>query len=505
MTAARIESLADLLATDFANKSAVIIPDTGPMLSYRELAGQSARLSEVLMKAGLKAGDVAVLVLPHGVEFLTMFLALCGCRVTALPANPASTQEELTFFIADSGAAVVIAKADHIPARQAARELAVPFGEVGLYGQTTVSLDIETNLPAGALGESRLGPSAAALMIYTSGTTSRPKAVPLTSANLIASMHNFARCFQLTPDDVTMVVMPPFHVHGLIGATLSTLYSGGTVVLPPHFSASRFWQDAVTYGATWYSGSPTIHRILLMRADRDGAPRSRLRFIRSSSAKLAPAQLRQMEERFDTVVLEAYGATETANQISCNPLPPGARKPGSVGLPTGLEVLICDGEGGALAPGQQGEICVRGPAVTPGYRNNPGANASSFRAGWYRTGDLGQLDDEGYIYVTGRIKELINRGGEKVSPAEVESVLLEHEAVLDAACFGVADEIYGQEVHAAVVPGMEIEPGELQRFCSERLTEYKVPKRIHLVAQLPRSATNKLMRDVIAAQFQEKT
>ena len=254
-------------------------------------------------------------------------------------------------------------------------------------------------------------PEDVALFLHTSGTTSRPKGVPLTHANLVASLTNIAKTYELTADDVAMVVMPLFHVHGLIGVALSTLKTGGSIVAPSRFSASRFWGDQRATGATWYSAVPTIHQILLMRADDDGAPHESFRFIRSCSAALAPSVFGDLESRFGAPVLEAYGMTEASHQMSSNLLPPGVRTPGTVGQGTGVDIGIMD-EGGALLPvGARGEVVIRGPNVTHGYHNNPTANAKAFTNGWFRTGDQGHLDDAGVLTLTGRIKELINRAG----------------------------------------------------------------------------------------------
>ncbi|HEV3122669.1 MAG TPA: acyl--CoA ligase, partial [Isosphaeraceae bacterium] len=342
-----------------------------------------------------------------------------------------------------------------------------------------------------------------ALFLHTSGTTSRPKGVPLTHANLYTSLRNIADTYALSPDDVSLIVMPLFHVHGLLGATLSTLHRGGTAIVPQRFSAASFWKEAREHGATWYSAVPTIHQILLARADQDGAPRSGLRFIRSCSAALAPSVFAELEARFGAPVLEAYGMTEAAHQMASNPLPPGARKPGSVGRGTGVEIAILDEKGNARPPGALGEVSIRGENVMHGYRNNPEANAQSFASGFFRTGDQGHLDEKGYLTLTGRIKELINRGGEKISPLEVDGILIEHPAVSEAVCFAVQDPKYGEEVNAAVVLKAPVTEGEIVRFCRERLADFKVPKRIHITDSLPRTATGKIQRRHVAAHFQK--
>src|SRR5262245_54975021 len=266
----------------------------------------------------------------------------------------------------------------------------------------------------------------------------------------------------------------------LIGAALATLASGGAAIVPPRFSASQFWGLFRKHGATWYTAVPTIHEILLERADNDGAPESGARFIRSCSASLAPAVLANLEKRFGAPVLEAYGLTEAAHQVASNPLPPRPFKPGTVGFGTGVELAIIDDTGKHLPSNRRGEVVVRGPDVMRGYRNNPEATASAFIDGWLRTGDAGVLDDDGYLALTGRIKELINRGGEKIAPSEIDDVLLEHPAVAEAAAFGVPDTKYGEEVWAAVVLKGDTDAERLQAFCRARLADFKVPKVIQI-------------------------
>ncbi|KAJ1933890.1 Peroxisomal-coenzyme A synthetase, partial [Linderina pennispora] len=268
-----------------------------------------------------------------------------------------------------------------------------------------------------------------ALLLHTSGTTGRPKAVPLTHANIARSMLNISNTYKLTSIDRSFIVMPLFHVHGLIGATLSTLYTGGSVVVPPRFSASHFWPEFIATKANWYSAVPTIHQILLRH--ELPSPMPQIRFIRSCSSALAPTVLHQLEEKLGAPVLEAYAMTEASHQMCSNPLPPAVHKPGSVGLPQGVELTILDDDGNET---KLGEVCIRGPNVTEGYLNNPEANAKSFTAEshWFRTGDQGYIDEDGYVVLTGRIKELINRGGEKISPLELDAVLLKCPGVTEA-------------------------------------------------------------------------
>ncbi len=500
MAEPRIQTLADIFLPEFSKLTAVIVPDTGPTWTYRELSEQVQYLVQALQKEGIRPNDVAILVLSNGVEFIAMFLALVSLGAIALPVNPACTADEIGFAIEDSNAALVVAHSQQENAAAAAKRSLVRFAEISLEQELTVRVDFSS--PDSACSkQSSNRPDDIALILYTSGTTNRPKSVPITHRNIAASIHNFASWFNLTPNDNAVVVMPPFHVHGLIGVTLATLYSGGTAIVPPRFSASTFWEDVIDYGATWYSGSPSIHQILLKRADEDQAPSGLLRFIRSSSAKLPPAVRKQVENRFETVMIEAYGMTEASNQVSANPLPPLERKFGSVGLPAGSKVMILDDKNARSPAGQVGQVCISGPNVTAGYLNAPESNSQVFFDGWFKTGDLGYLDNEGYLFVTGRIKDLINRGGEKISPLEIENILLEHPAVAEAVCFAAPHEIYGEEVHAAIVAKNEADTDEILSFCRQHLAEYKVPKVLHIVGELPRNALNKIQRNLVAAMF----
>ncbi len=298
--------------------------------------------------------------------------------------------------------------------------------------------------------------------------------------------------------------MPLFHVHGLVASTLATLLSGGTMVVPGKFNPLSFWRAAKAYGVTWYSAVPTLHQLLLARADRKAGPPAgaeRLRFIRSCSAALPPQVMRDLEDAFGVPVLEAYGMTEASHQMASNPLPPGERRPGSVGVGTNVGISIMDANGAHLAPGERGEVVIQGANVITGYENNPEANAASFTNGWFRTGDQGVLDDRGYLTLVARIKELINRGGEKISPREIDEVLLAHPAVAEAVCFGVPHPMWGEEIEAVVVLRDSVPIPDLLSFCRERLSDFKRPKQIHIAGAIPRTATGKIQRGVVAKAF----
>jgi acyl-CoA synthetase (AMP-forming)/AMP-acid ligase II len=312
-----------------------------------------------------------------------------------------------------------------------------------------------------------------------------------------------ASTYELSSEDISLCVMPLFHVHGLVASTFATLLTGGTVVVPPKFNPLSVWATVRDHRVTWYSAVPTIHQVLVSRTKAGSRPAGaeQLRFIRSCSASLAPQTMADLEERFGAPVLEAYGMTEAAHQMASNPLPPSPRKPGSVGRGTGINIAILNDKGDVLDVGETGEVSIKGPNVFHGYEGNQKANAESFTDGWFRTGDQGHLDEDGYLRLTGRIKELINRGGEKISPPEIDALLLTHPAVAEAVCFGIPDRVYGEAVAAAVVLKDPASEADLIAHCRSSLAEFKVPKVIHIVDSIPRGATGKIQRRTVAASF----
>jgi acyl-CoA synthetase (AMP-forming)/AMP-acid ligase II len=491
-------NLAELFADRGSSAPAIIATSPLAIVSYKALADQIERLSGQLRNAGLKPGDRVAIVLLNSLEFLVVFLSLTHARLVAVPLNPADKLDEIRFFIEDAQAQAVVAEGANVTVREAAAGLGLPIWQPRVDSRGTVELPELQQGSRTSLDAPH--PDDVALFAYTSGTTGRPKCVPLTHANVLWSSRNIAAHYALAAADRSLVVLPLFHGHGLIGATLSTLASGGSVVVPPRFSASEFWKLFREHRATWYSAVPTIHQVLLARADSDGAPHSGPRFIRSCSAALAPTVLTELENRFGAPVLEAYGMTEAAHQVASNPLPPLPHKSSTVGSGAGISII--DKTGRHLAAKTAGEVVVRGPNVMRGYRNNSEANAAAFIDGWFRTGDIGAIDNDGYLALTGRIKELINRGGEKISPEEVEAVLLQHPAVGEAAVFGVPDPKYGEEISAAVVLRNVVSTQQLKAYCSARLADFKVPKVIHIVSALPKNPMGKIQRRELTNLFE---
>lgn len=448
--------------------------------------------------------------LPNTYEFIVSFIAASWQRAIAAPLNPAYKQSEFEFYIDDLSSAIALvpkgAFAQDAAAVRAARKYNAAIAEC-YYNGNEVVLDVkETGKLAGKRASLETAqPDDVALVLHTSGTTGRPKAVPLTHRNLLRTMSNIQGTYQLTPKDRTMLVMPLFHVHGLLAGFLAPLASGGSVVVPLKFSASEFWKDFAEHKANWYTAVPTIHQILLKNPIP--SPKPEIRFIRSCSSPLSPKTFHELEKALGAPVLEAYAMTEAAHQMTSNPLPPGQRKPGSVGLGQGVEVKILNDAGDEVPQGREGEICIRGENVTKGYLNNPSANASSFtKGGFFRTGDQGLQDTEGYVIITGRIKELINKGGEKISPIELDNVIAQHPAVSEAVSFAIADEMYGQDVGLAVVvkEGKALTAGELKSWLTDRVAKFKLPKKIFFTDIMPKTATGKIQRRLVAEAMLKK-
>lgn len=492
-------TLLGLLASVPAERTAVIVPEQGIHVTYGALRDQVTAVAEALAAAGIAPGDRVGMALPNGLPTIVSFLA-ASMAGTAAPLNPGYKEDEFRFYLEDTGARLLLLPPDGAEdARRAAGDR-VRILTVEMDARGTVRV-------AGVTGKGAIEPpalDAVALILHTSGSTGRPKRVPLTHANLSISAGNVARSYDLGPDDVSLCVMPLFHVHGLVASTLATLATGGTVVVPGKFNPLSFWRVARDHGVTWYSAVPTLHQLLLARVEPGSARPAgaeKLRFIRSCSASLPPQVMHDLESAFGAPVLEAYGMTEAAHQMASNPLPPGSRLPGSVGRGTDVGISIMDEAGRHLPPGERGEVVIQGPNVIRGYENNPEANATSFTDGWFRTGDQGFLDTHGYLTLVGRLKELINRGGEKISPREIDEVLLAHPLVAEAVCFGVPHPTWGEEVAAAVVLRDAATESDLLAYCKERLAEFKRPKQIHITEAIPRTATGKIQRRVVAQAY----
>lgn len=494
-----MSSLIDALRGD-PSRPALVVPG-GPSFSYAELRAAVDDAAARLAGLGVRRGDRVAMSFANGPEAVVLFLAAAAAG-TASPLNPAYTEDENRFYLEDTDARLLLVPSGGgAAARAAMTQLGRPVVEVSIDAARGLHLEAPRGEPDEPAADD------VALVLHTSGTTSRPKRVPLRHRNLLASIENIAASYRLAESDVSMGVMPLFHVHGLMASTMATLFSGGTLVVPANFTPLAFWPAANAHRPTWLSASPTFLQLILRRADRTGQQEgtANLRFVRSCSSALPPELMAEIESRLGAPVLEAYGMTEASHQMGSNPLPPAARKPGSVGRATGsTEIGIMDEDGRALPPGEPGEVVIRGPNVIDGYEGNSEANRTSFTDGWFRTGDQGRLDPDGYLFLVGRIKELINRGGEKIAPVEIDQVLESHPKVREAVAFGVPHPTWGEDVAVAVVAAEPVSEKELAAWCRERLADFKVPKVFHLVDEIPRTATGKVQRRNVAAVFTER-
>jgi acyl-CoA synthetase (AMP-forming)/AMP-acid ligase II len=473
-------------------------------LSYSGLRDQAETTIRVMRHHGIERNDRVAIVLPNGPEMASAFVSIAMGATTA-PLNPAYQQDEFRFYLSDLGAkALVVEKSSTSPALAAAAELGIPVLEI-VGRESAGSFVFVSGEAADSVSIDYAKADDISLVLHTSGTTARPKVVPLSQRNVCTSAENICRTLALTAEDKCLNVMPLFHIHGLIATILATFRAGATVFCTPGFNALKFYSWLEEADPSWYSAVPTMHQAILARADhnRDKIGKHSLRLIRSSSAPLPSQVMHELETTFRVPVLEAYAMTEASHQMTCNPLPPRERKPGTVGIAAGPEVAIMS-EGGELLPaGCAGEVVVKGSNVIPGYENNVEANAACFTNGWFRTGDQGVMDGDGYLSITGRLKEIINRGGEKISPREVDDVLMDHPAILQAVTFAMPDKKLGEEVAAAVVlrEGINATDQDIRKFASERLAKFKVPRKIVILDEIPEGATGKLQRIGLAGKL----
>lgn len=503
MTAYHADTMARLLAAGHQDAPAIAAPGR-PALTYGGLRALAARTMASLNAMGIGRGDRVAMVLPNGPEMAALFVTAACCATTA-PLNPAYKADEFEFYLSDLNAsALIILQGMDSPARAVAAGRGIPIVELipgNLAGEFVLQSD-QTGTPARpGLAE----PEDVALVLHTSGTTSRPKIVPLRQINITASASHIGTALNLTADDTCLNIMPLFHIHGLIAAVLASLGAGASVCCTPGFNAFKFFSYFEEVRPSWFTAVPTMHQTLLDLAPRHSAliAAGRLRLIRSSSASLPPQVMTALESVFGVPVIESYGMTEAAHQMAANPLPPRPRFPGSVGIAAGPEIAIMSQTGAIQPPGELGEIVIRGRNVTAGYENNPDANAQAFINGWFRTGDEGYLDPDGFLRLTGRLKEIINRGGEKVSPLEVDNVLMDHPDIAQVLTFAMPHGKLGEEVAAAVVlrAGASVDEHQIRDFASQRLASFKVPRKIVFLDEIPKGATGKLMRIGLAAKL----
>ena len=471
-------------------------------LSYGEFKIFNEKISRQLAATNVKNSDRAAIVLPNGPLMASSFLSISS-YMSAAPLNPSYKQEEFEFYLDDlkpkfllvepnsKSLAVIAAKNLNIPVFEMKISDNQPLGTFELF-------DKETNYK-------NPNDYDEALVLHTSGTTSRPKIVPLSNLNIFTSAVNISKSLKLTADDHCLNIMPLFHIHGLIAVLSASAKVGASVCASNGFNALKFLDLAETQNITWYSGVPTMHQAILLRAQKnsDKAKKLNLRFIRSSSASLPPAIFEQLNDIFETPVIEAYGMTEATHQMASNPLPPAIQKPGLVGMPAGPEICIMNDKNEKLSQGEIGEICIKGDNVTNGYENNPEANKQSFVNDWFRTGDEGFFDEDGYLKISGRLKEIINKGGEKISPLEVDNILMDFPPIDQALCFGYKDKMLGEDIAVAIKlkENKSCTEDDIKSYANEKLAKFKIPKKIFIVEDIPKGATGKLQRIGLAKKF----
>ena len=471
-------------------------------LSYGEFKIFNEKISRQLAATNIINSDRAAIVLPNGPLMASSFLSISS-YMSAAPLNPSYKQEEFEFYLDDlkpkfllvepnsKSLAVIAAKNLNIPVFEMKISDNQPLGTFELF-------DKETN-------HKNPNDYDEALVLHTSGTTSRPKIVPLSNLNIFTSAVNISKSLKLTADDHCLNIMPLFHIHGLIAVLSASAKVGASVCASNGFNALKFLDLAETQNITWYSGVPTMHQAILLRAQKnsDKAKKLNLRFIRSSSASLPPAIFEELNDLFQTPVIEAYGMTEATHQMASNPLPPAIQKPGLVGMPAGPEICIMNDKNEKLPQGGIGEICIKGDNVTNGYENNPEANKQSFVNDWFRTGDEGFFDEDGYLKISGRLKEIINKGGEKISPLEVDNILMDFPPIDQALCFGYKDKMLGEDIAVAIKlkENKSCTEDDIKSYANEKLAKFKIPKKIFIVEDIPKGATGKLQRIGLAKKF----
>ncbi|WP_445189386.1 FadD7 family fatty acid--CoA ligase [Pseudonocardia sp. Cha107L01] len=513
-----ITGLVDLLdrqVRDRPGARALVVTGHRVNLSYRTLAALADDLAAQLRGTGLRRGDAVGLVCANNAEFVVTLLGAARAGLVVAPIDPTLPESQVAARIEGLGAQAIL-----VGPLAVGRPGGAPVAQVDVP-TWTVRVDIPgagaatTTLEAGARAVRQVRGAAPelsdsdALVLFTAGTTDRAKMVPLTHAGVAASVRGICATYELGPGDATVAVMPFFHGHGLLAGLLATLASGGCVLLPERgqFSAHTFWDDVRSAGATWFTAVPTILEILLERSalEYPGPGVAPLRFVRSCSAPLNSATARALERTLGVPLLSAYGMTETSHQATSEPLPQhGELKHGSVGRGTGVALRVVDPQGHPCPAGAVGEVWVDGPTVARGYLADPAETAHSFTDGWFRTGDLGSLDEDGYLFLTGRIKSQINRGGEKISPEHVEDILAGCPGIAEAAVFAIPDMTYGQRVGAAVVlvaEGENVGLEQILQYCRSRLSAFEVPDRLEVVAALPHTAKGALDRRAVQAQF----
>ena len=484
------------------DNNTALTSESNSKLSYENLKSFTDNIARQLAGNEISNKDRAAIVLPNGPFMASSFLAISS-YMSAAPLNPAYKADEYEFYLKDLSPKIVIVEPNSKNnVIEVAKKLKIPVCEIKIQKDSPPGLfDLFDKTSQYSLPEE----NDEALVLHTSGTTSKPKIVPLTNKNIFSSAINISKSLELSEIDHCLNIMPLFHIHGLIAIIAASMKVGASVCASNGFNAIKFLEIAKSEKITWYSGVPTMHQAILLRAEKklELAKNLKLKFIRSSSASLPPAVFEKLNNVFKCPVIEAYGMTEATHQMTSNPLPPKIQKPGFVGIPAGPDVCIMDDADKILNQGETGEVCIKGNNVTLGYDNNPEANKKSFSNGWFRTGDQGYFDQDGYLKISGRLKEIINKGGEKISPLEVDNILMDHPLIEQAVCFGYEDKMLGEEIAAAIIvkEGQNCSEIDVKNYAEEKLAKFKIPKKIFFVNEIPKGATGKLQRNVLAKNF----
>ena len=482
------------------NKTIKIIADDNTVVNYQTLKDLVSNNSQVLCQNNIKKNDNIAIILNNSIDFVVSFFSIINIGVSA-PLNPNYTESEFAFYFKDLKPKIIICNFDDnhpsIICAKKNRIKIIKIENLNFIDKQKKKRQLKKIKPSNK--------NDTALILHTSGTTSKPKMVPLTHNNLLNSALNIAKTIKLSKKDKNIILMPSFHIHGIVASILAPLVSGGKIVVLPKFNALSFFKSLEKHSPTWFTGVPTMLQAILDRASRNlkVISNSKLKFIRSSSASLPTSTLIAIEEVFKIPVIESYGMTEASHQMTSNLLPPKKRKVGSVGVPIGIKVKIVDNNFKNLKPNEEGEILIKGKSILKKYIASQEINKGSFVKGWFRTGDLGYFDKDGYLFISGRIKEIINRGGEKISPKEVDEVFTSHKKVNKAVSFTVKHPKLGEDIALAVVLNKSIKctENELKEFAKNKLTNFKIPKQIFFLKEIPLGATGKIQRIGLAKKL----
>jgi long-chain acyl-CoA synthetase len=499
------QNISELLAARVAaapGKPFLFSEPEGRQFTYAEFAKAIDATANLLTQQGIQKGDVVSLLMPNSAEYIIAYFACWKLGALAGPVNSLLKEHEMAFVMNNSEARAVLVHPEFLGRIEAIRaELphmnsVIPFAD---YAEATGDADAATITP-------NLSSTDDAIIIYTSGTTGKPKGCLLTHGNLIANARQISQWLSFTETDRLLTIMPLFHMNAVSVTTMSALYAGGSTVISPKFSASKFWNIVSDYQITSFGSVATMLSILLNNYPEgvpDGLKTDQLRFAMCGSAPVPAEVMKSFEETFKCPVIEGYGLSESTCRSTFNP-PDERRRAGSCGLPIGNEMKVVDEDDQEVADGALGEIVLRGENILKGYFKNADATEKAFRGGWFHTGDIGYRDADGFFYIVDRKSDMIIRGGENIYPREIDEVLYQHPAIAAAATIGIPDPLYGEEVAAFVVlkDGMKLSEGELIDFCKTELADYKCPKRIRFVADIPKGPTGKLLKRELAKHYE---